>query len=91
MEVIGIATSDELSDAVIPVACAFASSMVVARVLVEYFSMGDPARTNWLCLLQREGRLGLVRTATCVWLVILSSPHLCSVLFYMPHLADIML
>ena len=76
MDVIGIATSDEISDAIVPTACQFASSMVVARVSMEYLSMGDPARTNWLCDMKRQGRLELVRTATCVWLVILASSHL---------------
>lgn len=58
MEMIGVAVSDALSDLILPTACNFANNMVVARVPLEYVSIGDSARTYWLCDLQRQGRLG---------------------------------
>lgn len=46
MEVVELAVTDAVSHLVLPIACEFASTIVVARVSRSYTSMIDPARIN---------------------------------------------
>jgi len=75
MDIIGIAVVDSVTDLVVPMMCEFARVMVAARVSTEYITRGDPARTDWLCGIQRLGRLGVLHLGTCLWLIVLSTPN----------------
>ena len=66
---------DAVTDAVLPVACQFASSLVVARVSLKYIRMGHGARVDWLRGVQQAGCLGIIRSEACIWLVVCSSPQ----------------
>ena len=67
---------DAVTDAVLPVACEFASSLVVARVSLQYISMGDGARVDWLKRVQQRGCLGIIKGEACIWLVVCRSPQM---------------
>lgn len=56
VEVVGLAVSDAVSYFVLPIACEFTGSMVVACVSLCYVTMGDPARITWLRNISGRGR-----------------------------------
>lgn len=70
MYVLIFVVSDSATDVVLPTAVEFARDMVIARVSFTCLTMGDPPCIAWLWNMQRDERLGIIRSTTCIRVVV---------------------